>query len=78
MWDEKRAEAMRATWMADPFTTGTVVRHKASGVTMVVIERAQYPKDRICAWMTDNSRYQDDFHLCELERVEDLQKPTEK
>ena len=67
-------EAERKRWLADPFTTGVVVRHKASGITMVVTGRPlSYPKsDRTCAWMADNRRYEEDFMLCELERAEPI------
>jgi uncharacterized protein YodC (DUF2158 family) len=57
-------------WRADPFTSGTVVRHRASGVAMVVTGKAGHPRDRTCAWMDGNRRFSEDFDLCELERVE--------
>lgn len=74
MLDQKRFDEERKRWLEDPFTSGVVVRHKASGIQMVVVGKpssyVSYKLDRTCAWVADNRRHQDDFSLCELERVD--------
>ena len=75
--DWNRAQAELGQWKNDPFTSGVVVRHKASGISMVVVKKADYPRDRTCAWMADNRRRQDDFDLCELELDRSVETPSD-
>lgn len=62
---------------------GDIVRHKSSGITMVVLDtssrRTSSPMRCIgCAWVADNKRYEDAFDPAELEQANECTAKVEK